>query len=113
MTAPTTLVIGAGIAGMTCARRLADAGRRVTVIDKGRRPGGRLSTRTSRSGPVFDHGAQFFTSRLDAFAVQLQDWKDRGIATRWDANIADLNNGQATPTQRQAARWVGLSLIHI
>jgi len=34
MAAPTTLVIGAGIAGMTCARRLADAGRRVTVIDK-------------------------------------------------------------------------------
>ena len=107
MPAPTTLVIGAGIAGMTCARRLADAGRRVTVIDKGRRPSGRLSTRTSRSGPVFDHGAQFFTARLDAFGVQLQDWKDRGIATRWDANIVDLNNGQATPTQRQATRWVG------
>jgi len=102
-----TLVIGAGLSGMICARRLADAGHAVTVVDKGRRPGGRLSTRTSRSGPVFDHGAQFFTARLDAFRAQVHDWVQRGVAAQWHADIVDLEDGRAVPTQRKAVRYVG------
>ena len=38
-------VVGAGIAGLAAARRLAAAGVEVTVFDKARRPGGRLATR--------------------------------------------------------------------
>jgi hypothetical protein len=49
-------VVGAGVAGLTAARMLADAGRAVTVIDKGRGLGGRLATRRTDWGPV-DHGA--------------------------------------------------------
>jgi cation diffusion facilitator CzcD-associated flavoprotein CzcO len=33
-------VFGAGLAGLACARSLADAGRNVTVFDKARGPGG-------------------------------------------------------------------------
>ena len=92
-----TLIIGAGLSGMTCARRLADAGQAVTVVDKGRRPSGRLATRTSRSGPVFDHGAQFFTARLDSFRAQVNDWVTRGVAAEWEARIVDLKD---TPRPR-------------
>jgi hypothetical protein len=49
-------ILGAGIAGATAARRLADAGLKVRVFDKGRGVGGRMATR--RIGAIqFDHGA--------------------------------------------------------
>jgi renalase len=48
-------VIGAGVAGLTCARKLHQAGRRVVVIDKSRGLGGRLATRRL-AGTHADHG---------------------------------------------------------
>ncbi|MBD3256947.1 FAD-dependent oxidoreductase, partial [candidate division GN15 bacterium] len=38
------VVVGAGAAGLTCARRIADAGMSVLVLDKGRGVGGRMAT---------------------------------------------------------------------
>ena len=38
-------VIGAGMAGIACARTLMQAGHRVTVFEKSKGPSGRLSTR--------------------------------------------------------------------
>lgn len=49
-------VIGAGMTGLTCARALADAGVEVTVLEKARGAGGRLSSRRTDHGG-FDHGA--------------------------------------------------------
>lgn len=66
-------VIGAGLAGLTAARRLADAGRVVTVFDKSRGIGGRLATRRTDAGGI-DHGAPWvagdnaFATALDALA---------------------------------------------
>ena len=63
-------VVGAGIAGLACATLLAQAGLRVTVFDKGRRPGGRVATR--RAGALtFNHGAQFATAKGHAFTALL------------------------------------------
>ena len=48
-------IIGAGIAGLACARKLAQAGVHAVVFDKGRGIGGRVATR--RAGDLrFDHG---------------------------------------------------------
>jgi predicted NAD/FAD-dependent oxidoreductase len=53
-------VIGAGIAGLACAREIARADVAVTVFEKARGLGGRLATR--RDGNLaFDHGAQYLT----------------------------------------------------
>ncbi|MGB1027364.1 MAG: FAD-dependent oxidoreductase, partial [Rhodospirillaceae bacterium] len=65
-------VIGAGIAGLACARICVDKGYTVTVFDKGRGPGGRLSSRRleapqSSDPMVFDHGAQYLTIRDEGF----------------------------------------------
>lgn len=49
-------VVGAGLAGLVAAARLAEAGRDVTVFEKSRGLGGRLATRRSDRG-TFDHGA--------------------------------------------------------
>ena len=64
------LVIGAGIAGLSCARRLIAKGHTVTVVDKGRGVGGRLATRRLRTAS-FDTGAQFISAREPAFASEL------------------------------------------
>jgi renalase len=50
-------IIGAGIAGLACARRLSDAGLNLVVFDKGRKAGGRTATRCVAGGIQFDHGA--------------------------------------------------------
>ena len=58
----STVVVGAGLAGLMAGRALVEAGHEVVLLDKGRSPGGRLATR--RIGPAtLDHGAQFFTVR--------------------------------------------------
>lgn len=61
-------IIGAGVAGLAAARALVDGGWRVTLFDKGRRPGGRLATRRV-AGFTFNHGCQFFSARDPAFAA--------------------------------------------
>ena len=66
------VVVGAGVAGLTAARSLADAGHRVTVLDKGRRVGGRLSTREFAGGGRADAGAQFFTVRSERQLIEQQ-----------------------------------------
>ena len=55
-------IIGAGVTGLSCARRLADAGVQVVVFDKGRGIGGRLATRRAENDLQFDHGAQHITA---------------------------------------------------
>lgn len=64
-------VIGAGMAGITAARTLAQAGLRTTLLDKSRGPGGRMATRHTDAGS-FDHGAQFFTVRDARFERALR-----------------------------------------
>ena len=75
-------IIGAGVAGLACARRLTEAGVSVAVYDKGRGPGGRLSGRRTPAGR-FDHGAQFFTIRDDGFARACDAWRTAGLIAPW------------------------------
>ncbi len=79
-------IIGAGLAGLSCADVLVAAGHGATLFDKGRGIGGRMSTRrtdTVAGRACFDHGAQYFTVRDPSFARQVGDWSARGIAARW------------------------------
>ena len=64
-------VVGAGIAGVAAARTLLKAGHRVTLIEKSRGFGGRMSTRRSEFGG-FDHGTQYFTVRDPRFETALR-----------------------------------------
>ncbi len=83
-------VIGAGIAGLTCARELQNAGCEAVLYDKGRTPGGRLVTRRV-DGIAFepdwhysaDYGAQYFTIRDDGFRSRVQDAAHVGAIDEW------------------------------
>jgi predicted NAD/FAD-dependent oxidoreductase len=53
------IVLGAGCAGLACARALLDAGETPLVLDKARGVGGRAATRRI-DGQSVDHGVAFY-----------------------------------------------------
>ncbi len=91
------VIVGAGLAGLSAARRLADTGRRVVVLDKGRSVGGRLATR--RIGDArLDHGAQFITVRSAAFGEQINTWERAGLTKVWHHGFSDDGHARAVAT---------------
>jgi predicted NAD/FAD-dependent oxidoreductase len=78
----SVFIIGAGLAGLACARVLTEAGISVTIADKGRGPGGRCSSRRTPNGR-FDHGASHFTVRDDAFRRRVDHWLKKSVVAEW------------------------------
>lgn len=104
--APTVAVIGAGLSGLTAARTLQDHGLSVTVFDKGRRPGGRASTR-EHGDDRFDHGAQYFTVKDPRTEPFLRSWLQDGVVAEWRGRLVDLRGGEAASPPRRP-RYVGV-----
>jgi predicted NAD/FAD-dependent oxidoreductase len=82
MEAPSVLIIGAGMAGLTAARTLQDRDVSSVLLDKGRKPGGRMATR-SVGEASFDHGAQHFGMRDPEFRRIANEWMAAGIVREW------------------------------
>ena len=76
------IIIGSGLAGISAARHLSQAGKACLVLDKGRRIGGRCSTKR-KDGFIFNHGAQFFTTKDDSFTALTQQAIKDGHASSW------------------------------
>ena len=83
----SVVVVGAGMSGVACARRLADAGVAVRVVDRGRRAGGRMAARTLRDLPEGEHpvdlGAPYCTVSDDGFRAVVDAWLAAGVAREW------------------------------
>lgn len=75
-------IVGAGLAGLTCARALTQAGLAVTVFEKSRGVGGRLSTRRV-DWATFDHGTQYFTARDPVFMDWIRGLMASGTVSQW------------------------------
>lgn len=103
---PSVAIVGAGIAGLACARALA-AAFGVRVFDKGRSPGGRTATRRAAPGLAFDHGAQYFTARDPRFLETATDWVARGVAAEWHGRVVRLEAGVIADTTPHP-RFVGV-----
>ena len=76
------IIVGAGIAGLTAARTLIDAGLEVIVLEREANIGGRMSTFRFAEG-VFDHGAQFFTVKDERFRPLVDLWQEHGVIQDW------------------------------
>jgi len=89
----TVLVVGAGIAGVACARVLADAGVPVRVLERSDAVGGRMASPLLHGRPV-DMGAAYFTVRDPDFAEVVGRWRTAGLARPWTEELAVLGDGR-------------------
>lgn len=99
-------VIGAGIAGLACARRLHDAGAAVTIFEREAVPGGRVATGADDSGR-YDLGAQYFTATDERFAAEVRRWLAEGIVQRWGGRIGAFERSALIDKSASAERYVG------
>lgn len=80
----TIAIIGAGMAGLSAAHALQQAGLPVQLFDKSRGSGGRLSSKRREIGAL-DVGAPGFLAHDPAFQAALDDWHAAGRCARWAA----------------------------
>lgn len=86
---PSIVVVGAGLAGLTAARLLQQAGYPVSVLEKSRGTGGRLNTR--REGILrLDRGVRFWHDAGPLSAQLLRHLEERGILGPWAAPVYRL-----------------------
>ena len=103
-------IIGAGLAGLSSAQALVQAGHQVHVFDKSRGPSGRMSTRRAEdpAGPwQCDHGAQYFTARDATFRAEVARWQQAGVAALWDARLASFDGSTWSTPETPLERFVG------
>jgi predicted NAD/FAD-dependent oxidoreductase len=92
-------VVGAGIAGLACARRLVASGHEVSVYDKSRGVGGRAATRRIKLGAgdlCFDHGAQYFTARDPDFRCLVARLLAAGAIENYPNTVTSITDTERT-----------------
>jgi phytoene desaturase len=89
------VIVGAGLGGLSAALRLAGAGRRVTVLERGDGPGGRAGV-VRANGYVLDTGPTVLTmpdlvaDALDCVGERLSDWLELvPLSPAYRAHFAD------------------------
>jgi renalase len=100
-------IVGAGIAGLACATELVKAGFEVSVFDKSRGVGGRMSHRHYEQWGA-DHGAQYFTVKSDQFKPELDAWLAAGVAQEWLGRVVNFNQGEIEEISSKTSRYVGV-----
>lgn len=108
-------VIGAGLCGAAAAQKLTQQGYQVTVFDKGRAAGGRMSSKRTEQG-YLDLGAQYFTARTEVFQQQVQRWCEAGQAELWCCTPALLSDNKGVVSlqgsEDQQKRFIGVPAMH-
>jgi len=92
------VVVGAGVCGMTLSRLLDEAGMRVLLLDKGRTPGGRISSKTL-DGSLLDTG----TNQVLSDDQVVLDILSRFGGARW---VSDSQTGVSTWDFHEPARTI-------
>jgi predicted NAD/FAD-dependent oxidoreductase len=104
---PHIAVVGAGIAGVSCAAALYKAGVRTSVFDKSSGPAGRMSTRRGNDWQC-DHGAPYFTARHPDFQAEVARWQNAGVAGLWMPRIQMLGEPPPHDPDRALEHFVGI-----
>jgi renalase len=99
----TVIVVGAGIAGLACARELIDAGVPARVLDRARVVGGRLASKRF-DDRYADIGAAYVTADDPAFLGRLESWRIAGLAHPWTDTFT-VFDGDRRSTTTGPVRW--------
>ena len=91
------IVIGAGVAGLRCARGLRAAGADVVLVDRADKVGGRCATR-SFEGQAVDYGPLFIHGRDKEFLAAVGECAGVHRLDGWPHQVA----GHGTPCQPEA-----------
>jgi renalase len=100
----TVIVVGAGIAGLACARELTDAGIPVRVLERSKVVGGRLASKNI-DGRYADIGAAYITADDPGFRGQLDSWRIAGLAHPWTDTLLAFDKGNAPRPTTGPMRW--------
>ena len=100
-------IIGAGIAGLTVARQLLKLGADVTIFEKSRGLGGRLSTRRTAWANL-DLGAQYFTARSEAFQQETRRWETANTVAQWQMTPYQAAGDHLVASPDEQIRYVGV-----
>lgn len=105
---PDVVVVGAGMAGLTCALDLIEAGANVVVLEAGRRPGGRVRTVVFDDGRWAESGGEWIDTAhkhvhrlLDRFGLRTV-----GDAEPWWEREAGWVDDHAHGLRRAADAWL-------
>ncbi len=79
-------MVGAGVAGLSCARALGECGAKVLVLERAHGVGGRCATRPVNGHPV-DFGPVFLHGSDEAFVAALEAVPSGGLLEAWPARI--------------------------
>ncbi|MFF0379684.1 NAD(P)/FAD-dependent oxidoreductase [Actinoplanes missouriensis] len=89
------IVVGAGIAGLSCARALTDGGARVRIVERGRVVGGRLASKRY-DGRYADIGAAYLVADDPEFTAQVASWQSGGLIRPWTDTLTVHPGGSPT-----------------
>ena len=102
-------IIGGGITGAAAAYRLSELGIVAEVHEAEALVGGRMA-RCEVAGALFDHGAQFFTTRGDKFRSLVQTAETEGATQVWTRGFGDNPDGyerwRGVPDMTALAAWL-------
>lgn len=99
------------MAGLTAALLLKGSATEVTLFEKSRGPGGRLSAKRlpdSHGGGSADIGAQFFTIRTPGFRQLLNHYVGPEHYTTWPARLRYQSDSGKWEPFRESERYVGV-----
>ncbi|MFV2100739.1 NAD(P)/FAD-dependent oxidoreductase [Micromonospora sp. LOL_024] len=97
------VVVGAGIAGVACARELLRAGIPVQLRERGSVVGGRMASRRFEGRPA-DLGAAYLTVTDPDFAEVVHDWQAAGLVREWTDTFLAYEAGTRRETPGPT-RW--------
>lgn len=105
-------IIGAGMAGLSCASKLMLHGYNVEVFESQKHAGGRLYS-IDLDNFQCDLGAPYFTVANAEFKNLLQAWRENWQANSWQGWLVELENSNAlTRVDAAQKRYVGVPNMH-